>query len=288
MSANAETMGVSRMEAWHVPSWLTPRLAKIALWLLILAWTAWLASQWIREALQPSAPASAPAPMAKLDLDSAIARAAGAPLFGDLSPSDVPKAVRPSTYAIKLKGVIAGNGGGPMVAIVNTGRAEDELVQLHTELSPGVVLSGVYPTHIVISRNGVDERVELEALRSGDSRAAVTATESRAPRSHGEGAPPAPGIEPSPATRQVPAVESATEGRPAPAGAQPKSRPTPENESTPNERQPESPAPGARPKPDSLGMPAGTGNSNHLAARINERRDDTAALFTTRRAQLPG
>jgi Type II secretion system protein C len=275
MSTNSETSRVARMEAWHVPSWLTPRVAKTVLWSLILAWTAWLASQWIREALQPSAPASAPAPMAKLDLDSAIARAAGAPLFGEMSPSDVPKAVRPSTYAIKLKGVIAGNGG-PMVAIVNTGGAQDELVQLHTELSPGVVLNGVYPTHILIGRNGVEERVELEALRSGDSRAAGTATASKAPGSHGQEAP------------AVPAVEGATEGRPAPAGAQPESRPTPENESTPNEGQPKPPASGTGPKPDSQGMPAGAGKSMHLAARIDERMDDTAALFTARRAQLPG
>jgi Type II secretion system protein C len=274
MSVSSETSGVTQMEAWHLPTWLTPRVAKTALWSLIFAWTAWLASQWIREALQPSTSASAPAPRVKPDLDSAITHAASAPLFGEMSPSDIPRAVRPSTYAIKLKGVIAGNGG-PMVAIVNTGRAEDELVQLHTELSPGVVLNGVYPTYIVISRNGVEERVELEALRSADSRAGATATASKAPGSHGQ---------------EAPAVEGATaaKSQPASGGAQPESRPTPEAEPAPNERQPEPAAPGTQPKPGSLGMPAGAGKSTHLAARIDPRLDHTAALFTARRAQLPG
>jgi len=274
MSASAETSPVTRMEAWHVPSWLTPRMAKTALWLLILAWTAWLASQWIREALAPMAPASAPASKMKLDLDSAIDRAASVPLFGEMSPSDASNFVRPSTYAIKLRGVIA---GGPMMgAIVNTGGERDELVQLHMELSPGVVLKGVYPTYIVIIRNGVEERVELEALRSSESRASVTATESKAHRAPGQEDP------------AVPAVQGATESQPAPAGAQPESRPTPETESTPNERQPPPPAPGTQPRPESLGMPAGAGKSTHLAARIDERLDGTAALFTVRRAQLSG
>jgi Type II secretion system protein C len=279
MSTSAETSRVARMEAWHVPSWLTPSVAKTALWSLIFAWTAWLASQWIREALAPSAPTYVSAPRAKLDLDSAINRAAGAPLFGEMSPSDVPKALRPSTYAIKLKGVIAGGSDGPMVAIVNTGGAQDELVQLHMELSPGVLLKGIYPTHVVISRNGVEERVELEALRSDDSRAAATATASKAPGSHRQEAPPA---------RQAPAAEGATAGQPAPAGAQPESRPAPGIESGPNEREPAPPAPGTQPKPDSLGMPAGAGTMTHLAARAVEHLDVTAALFTEHRAQSPG
>jgi hypothetical protein len=176
--------------------------------------------------------------------------------------------VRDSSYTIKLKGVISG-GSGPMVAIVNTGGERDELVQVQTELSPGVVLKGVYPTHVVISRNGVEERVELEALRSGESRAAAKATASNAPRLPGQ---------------EVTAVPAE---RP-PAGTQPESRPTPEVESTPNGREPEAPGPGTQPKPQSLGMSNGAGKTTYLTARIDRRLNDTAALFTSVRARLPG
>ncbi|MGB8435535.1 MAG: type II secretion system protein N [Burkholderiales bacterium] len=268
MSTSAETSPVARMEAWHVPIWLTPRVAKTALWSLIFAWTAWLASQWIREALAPQAPTFTPVSREKIDLERAVNRAAGVPLFGEMSPSDAQTVVRASTYAIKLKGVIAG-GSGPMVAIVNTGGERDELVQLQTELSPGVVLKGVYPTHVVISRNGVEERVELEALRSGESRAAAKATASNARRSPGQEA------------TAVPAEHS-------PAGKQPESRPTPEVEPTPHEREPEAPVPGTQPVPKSLGMSNGAGKTTYLTARIDGRLNDTAALFTSGRAQLPG
>jgi general secretion pathway protein C len=67
---------------------------------------------------------------------------------------------------IQLKGVFAENGNYPAFAIVNTG-AKDEPVKTGNDIMPGVVLDSVKPEHIVVRRNGVLERVNLEERPGG-------------------------------------------------------------------------------------------------------------------------
>jgi hypothetical protein len=275
-STSAEQGPVASRVVWRVPSWITPRVAKAVLWSLVFIWAAWLASGWIRDSLSPSTAVSTPASSVTLDLDSTVTRAAGVPLFGEMSPSDAPEATR-NTFAIKLKGVIAGLGG-PTVAIVNTGGERDEMVQLHSELRPGVVLKGVYPTHVVISRNGVDERVELEVPRSDDSRAA--------PRE----SPPTASRPPEQPARAAPRAGHGPEGRPAPTGEHPTSRPPTETEPNPAERQPQPSAPGSKPEPGSVGRakPAGGNDIDPLASITSGLQRHSAALFTPGAPQFPG
>lgn len=164
---NSETRENRRAANWFTPSWFTPSVTKIAVWALLLGWSAWIASQWAREALAQRAPISAAQPRPAIDLDATVAQAAAVPLFGEAARSDAVQAASPTVLNIKLKGVFA-SGGGPMAAIVNMG-GEDQFVALDKELGPGVVLQGVYPTHIVVSHDGSAERVELEVLKSADA-----------------------------------------------------------------------------------------------------------------------
>jgi type II secretory pathway component PulC len=147
----------------------TSIILKVVLWILVLGWASWVASQWLRDAFATPAPVTAARTRPALDLDAAVAQAAAAPVFGEaVEPDTAPTAVA-APLDIKLKGVIA-SGGGPMAAIVNTGRDEDEYVLLGKEVRPGTVLDGVYPTHIVVNRDGVPGRIDLQSLKNDASR----------------------------------------------------------------------------------------------------------------------
>lgn len=142
-------------------------LAKLAFWSVALGCISWIVFDWLRDAFATPAQIASAQPRTTVDLDRAIAAAAGAAIFGEAAlPAVVPKADA-DMPEIKLKGVFAG-GAGPVAAIVNRG-GQDESVLLNQSLGPGVVLQGVYPSHIEISRNGVTRRVELETLKSEPS-----------------------------------------------------------------------------------------------------------------------
>lgn len=153
--------------------WFTPGIVRLALWSALAGWTAWTGSHWARDALATAQPAPAPQTHTAVDLDAAVARAAAAPIFGKTAQSVAKQNAAPVALNVKLRGVFAG-GGGPTGAVVNTGQ-DDEFIMLDRELSPGVVLKGVYSNHIMVSHDGVAERVELEPLKS------------EAPRSKGAG-----------------------------------------------------------------------------------------------------
>lgn len=196
---------------------LNPVVAKIALWALLLGWISWIAFQWLREALATPAQTAVTQSRPLLDLDAAVATAAAAPLFGEAARPDASHTAVPSMPNVKLKGVFA-SGDGPVAAIVNVGR-EDEFVLLNKELGPGVTLQGVYPTHIVISRNGAKERVELELLKSDASRSKGAAAAGTR-LSHGHARPPDVVPEPAPA---APPPVPAGEATPVDPDVQPKS-----------------------------------------------------------------
>lgn len=160
----------------------SPLLQKIVAWTLVLGCALSVALHWLRDAAatHPTAPVAQPRPA--VDLEAAIAEAAAAPVFGEAAENEAPTPVA-APLGIRLKGVFAG-GGGPMAAIVNTGREEDEFVLLGRELQPGVRLEAVHPSHIVVGREGVSHRVELETVRSDTSRSKGAMHPSGKPPAH--------------------------------------------------------------------------------------------------------
>jgi general secretion pathway protein C len=108
----------------------------------------------------------APAPVAASpDADRGVDMAAVARLFGAAPPAGI-SASGASTSGLKLKGVIAPDAGPAASAIFSTGAGKDLAVFVNREVQPGVKLVEVKPDHVIVSRAGVRERIDLEARRA--------------------------------------------------------------------------------------------------------------------------
>lgn len=123
---------------------------------------AWQLAYWTWVFLTPPATDESRESSPAVDL-AAIAR-----LFGGAPPAGSTTA---STSGLRLKGVIAPTPGVAASAIFSTGTGKDLAVYVGREVQPGVKLTAVYPDHVTLSRNGVEERIDLEAMRGGKSSA---------------------------------------------------------------------------------------------------------------------
>ena len=105
----------------------------------------------------------APPEIAKTpDGDAGVDMAAIAKLFG----ASAPASSSATTAGLKLKGVVAPDEGAIASAIFSTGGGKDIAVFVDREISPGLKLVEVKADHVIVSRNGVNERIDLEAARS--------------------------------------------------------------------------------------------------------------------------
>ena len=100
------------------------------------------------------------------EADAGVDMAAIAKLFGAAAPSS---ATASSTSGLRLKGVVAPDGGPIASAIFSTGSGKDIAIFVDRELSPGVKLAEVKPDHVIVSRAGVRERIDLETRRASAS-----------------------------------------------------------------------------------------------------------------------
>lgn len=111
----------------------------------------------------------APPQVAKTpDADAGVDMAAIAKLFGAAPPASATAA---SMSNLRLKGVVAPDEGPIASAIFSTGAGKDVAVFVDREIAPGVKLVEVKPDHVIVSRSGVNERIDLEAGRSSVARA---------------------------------------------------------------------------------------------------------------------
>lgn len=108
-------------------------------------------------------PRTAPAGPAAAEVDlAAIAR-----LFGAAPPGPSAGA---SPSGLRLKGVVAPTPGVAASAIFSTGAGRDIAVFVGRDVQPGVKLSEVHPDHVVVTRAGAGERIDLEVPRSAATR----------------------------------------------------------------------------------------------------------------------
>ena len=61
----------------------------------------------------------------------------------------------------QLKGVVLANPSQQSVAIIAANGKPAQAYPINTEVGPGVVLSEVYATHVVLQDNGISKRVDL-------------------------------------------------------------------------------------------------------------------------------
>jgi general secretion pathway protein C len=115
---------------------------------------AWQLAHWTWVFISPRSSAAAPALRGGADLATA------AKLFGG---SDVVAETRatPSGSGLRLKGVVAPSPGTTASAVFNAG-GKDIAVMLDGEVQPGVRLVAVRADHVLVSRGGVRERIDLD------------------------------------------------------------------------------------------------------------------------------
>ncbi|MGB9148632.1 MAG: type II secretion system protein N [Burkholderiales bacterium] len=131
---------------------------------LLLGLFVWLLAHWswiFLEYLRPQESARPVAPASTLSAQAAADTAINAHLFGRVAVNKPAEDAALSNLNVKLRGVFASEGVLPAFAIVNTG-AKDESVKSGTEIVPGVLLDSVKPNHILVKRNGLLERINLD------------------------------------------------------------------------------------------------------------------------------
>jgi general secretion pathway protein C len=126
----------------------------IALVMLVIL-AAFLTARWTMYWLTPAEPPAIRA-NERLALGAVAQIVADARLFGSARVGEVA-----TNLNIKLKGVFADEGAPSGWAILNTG-GKDETARAGREIAPGVVLDSVHVRHVVLRRDGVLERVNLE------------------------------------------------------------------------------------------------------------------------------
>ena len=109
---------------------------------------------------------------------AAVDIAEGRQLFGDAgSTADTPIAAGSAAIGIRLKGVFAVDGRALSAAVINLG-ARDVAVARGETIASGVTLSEIHAGHIIISRAGVRERIDLDRY---DARAGKSSPSAAAP-----------------------------------------------------------------------------------------------------------
>jgi len=155
-----------------------PRLANAATLVVVVA-LAFQVAWWGWHFLGPQ-PAAAMAEVAPL-IDRSLARTLLGEVGGNAAPAESTSA---NTSGIRLKGVFAVDGKTLSAAIVNSG-GRDASVRVGEAIADGIKLVEVAPSHIVISRNGAREKIELDRMSAGNTVAGTSSTAA------GKGAPQA-------------------------------------------------------------------------------------------------
>ncbi len=88
------------------------------------------------------------------------------PAIAKLFGAEIPSGSQPSSSGLRLKGVIAPRAGSAASAVFSTGSGKDIAVYVGREVQPGVKLSEVMPDHVIVSRSGKRERIDLDLPRA--------------------------------------------------------------------------------------------------------------------------
>ena len=146
-----------------------PRFANAATLVLVVA-LAFQVAWWGWHFLGPQ-PVAAVTELAP-PIDQSLARA----LFGDTGVAAAPAdSASANTSGIRLKGVFAVDGRTLSAAVVNSG-GRDASVRVGEAIADGIKLVEVAATHIVISRNGVREKIELDRMSASNTAPGTAST----------------------------------------------------------------------------------------------------------------
>jgi general secretion pathway protein C len=133
---------------------------------LLALWLMWLVAQGVLRIIWP-APQAASVRASPLSPDEASRAVIAASLFGSSGTGAPTSAAEPaqSPLNLVLKGVYAPQRDFPGFAVLSIDGGRDIGVLAGSEVKAGVKLHAVNPDHILLSRDGVVERVSLAPLQ---------------------------------------------------------------------------------------------------------------------------
>lgn len=138
---------------------LTRRVPEILTFTLVVVLAMQLA-YWTWVFMTPAAPVP-PQARAATDTSNALAAVVDAHIFGSASSNDAPATVATATN-MRLSGVFAAIGTLPAFAIISVDGQPPQPVRNGDNIGAGVRLEAVFPDHVLLRRNGVRERLELD------------------------------------------------------------------------------------------------------------------------------
>lgn len=129
--------------------------------MILLVLFGWLLAQWTWLVVLPK-PRSLPTPSLPFSAPLAADTIMSGHLFGQAVGGGATSAPAKTFSNLKLQGVFAAIGSLPAFAIVVVDGKPAQPVQVGREATSGVVLEEVYPDYVLLRRNGVMERLNLE------------------------------------------------------------------------------------------------------------------------------
>lgn len=155
---------------------LTGRAARALtalLWTGAVVFAAWIASSLITRLTAPAPLAAAYQPVSDPRL-AAQRLAIKHPMAGngEATVAGTPRSPAAAT-GFSLIGVATGFGNAPGFALLKPSGGAVAPYMVGETLAPGVVLTGLYPEHVEIERNGLRERIALDRNAAAAARAAA-------------------------------------------------------------------------------------------------------------------
>jgi len=131
-----------------------------AVTLLALALLCWVLARWTWVLFAPAAPIVVPAAPAPVDIQAALDEILRARLFSGKAAGEAPIAVT-ARRDVQLAGVFATAPQGRGWAVLQFEGKAQQVAANGTEIAPGLLLDQVFGDHVVVTRQGTRERIDL-------------------------------------------------------------------------------------------------------------------------------
>ena len=132
-----------------------------ALTILLIALLCWLLALWTWLVVLPEGRALS-TPESPLSAASSANVVSARHLFGLSVKEQQAPTLQTTITGLKLRGVFAPIGLLPGFAVFNIEGKNDQPVRVGDEVIPGIILKEVHPAHVLLSRQGMLERLNLE------------------------------------------------------------------------------------------------------------------------------
>jgi general secretion pathway protein C len=131
-----------------------------AVTLLALALLCWVLARWTWVLFAPAVPVVVPAPPAPIDLQAAVDEILRARLFAGHPGGEAP-AASTARRDVQLAGVFATAPQGRGWAVLQLEGKAQQVAASGVEIGPGLVLDQVFGDHVIVTRQGSRERIDL-------------------------------------------------------------------------------------------------------------------------------